>query len=150
MKHQTIERVADAAKLIEVTLEPMLSRKKLERWADLLEAEPDRRLTTLVETEYRSPSRRAAMRSDNSPISVAFADPLLRAEGLRDDSYGEARRFFEVSDRQMHAILCHCRFGATVRSGIAARAVRRVLAAQSAKSFLGSLYVHVTGWRIWQ
>jgi hypothetical protein len=148
MKHQTIEQVADAARLIDIPMEPMSPRQKLERWADLLEAQRDRRLSTLMETEYQSPSRRAAMRSHDSPITVAYADPILRAEGLSGESYGEARRFFELSDRQLHNVLCHCRYGATVRSGIAARAVRRVIAAQSTTSFLGGLYRSVTGWRI--
>jgi hypothetical protein len=30
------------------------------------------------------------MRSDDSPISVAFEDPVLRAAGLENASYGEA------------------------------------------------------------
>jgi hypothetical protein len=60
------------------------------------------------------------MRSDGSPISVAFADPVLRAAGLENDSYGEAKRFFELTDRQLHKIICYCHFGATVNAATAA------------------------------
>jgi hypothetical protein len=41
---------------------------------------------------------RDALRATDSPISVAFADPILRAAGLKDDTYGEAERFFEITD----------------------------------------------------
>ncbi len=38
------------------------------------------------------------MRSDHSPVSVAFSDPVLRVAGLSDDTFGEAKRFFELED----------------------------------------------------
>ena len=42
---------------------------------------------------------------------MAFNDPVLRAAGLRDDSYGEAKRFFELTDRQLHWLVCYCHYG---------------------------------------
>jgi hypothetical protein len=33
--------------------------------------------------------------------------PLLRAAGLENDTYGEAKRFFELSDGQLHRIVCY-------------------------------------------
>jgi hypothetical protein len=56
---------------------------------------------------------------------------VLRAQGLADDSYGEAKRLFDVSDRQLHNILCYCHYGAIVSAGTAARAIRGVVAAHS-------------------
>jgi hypothetical protein len=50
------------------------------------------------------------MRGDGSPISVAFEDPVLRAAGLENDNYGEAKRFFELTDGQLHEIICYCHF----------------------------------------
>jgi serine/threonine protein kinase len=69
----------------------------------------------------------AAMRGDSSPMSVAFDDPVLRAAGLENDSYGEAKRFFKLTDGQLHEIICYCHFGATVNAATAARHVRAVL-----------------------
>jgi hypothetical protein len=111
MKHQTLDKLQEVA---EVTAEqrPALTRaERLERWAELLEREPDRRLATLHQTEYQPIGVRETMRSAGSPISVAFEDPILRAEGLKDDSYGEAKRFFELTDGQLHEVLCYCHFG---------------------------------------
>ena len=42
------------------------------------------------------------MRGDDTPISLAFRNPVLRASGMTNDTYGEAKRFFELSDGQLH------------------------------------------------
>jgi len=39
-------------------------------------------------------------------FSVAFNDPVLRVAGMKNDTYGEAKRFFELSDMQLHSIVC--------------------------------------------
>ena len=49
---------------------------------------------------------------------------LLRAAGLEDDTYGEAKRFFELSDRQLHKIVCFCHFGTALSAGETARYIR--------------------------
>ena len=66
------------------------------------------------------------MRSIGSPLSVAFEDPVLRAEGLTSDTYGDAKRFFQLSDWQLHNIVCYCHHGVTMTAGTAARHVRAV------------------------
>lgn len=125
MKHQTLDQLQKVAEVSTDGDRPAMTRaERLERWAQLLEAQPERRLATLHETEYQLLVTRAVMRSSGSPISVAFDDPVLRAEGMKDDSYGEAKRFFEISDHQLHEIVCYCHFGETVRAGTAARFVR--------------------------
>ena len=129
MKHQTLEQLQIVAAVDQGYLRNAMSRsERLERWAELLERNPDRRLSTLHQTEYQPARGRAAMRSDGSPISVAFADPVLRAAGLENDSYGEAKRFFELTDRQLHEIICYCHFGATVSAATAARHIRAAIA----------------------
>jgi hypothetical protein len=130
MKHQRVEQLRTVAAVHSKTMPPMSSLQRLERWAELLELKPARRLNTLRETELFSPRLREAMRAEVSPISIAFADPILSAEGLRDDTYGEAKRFFDLSDRQMHDILCYCRFGGVTSARASARAIRRVIAAE--------------------
>jgi hypothetical protein len=81
------------------------------------------------------------MRADGSPISIAFEDPLLRAAGLENDSYGEATRFFELTDNQLHKIICYCHFGATVSAGTAAHYLRKLIARQLMFARLRSMLV---------
>lgn len=109
----------------------MSSSERLERWAEILELNPDRSLSTFRETEYQPDEIRAAMRGDGTAIAVAFSDPVLRAAGMRDDTYGEARRFFELSNRQLHKLVCFCHFGAHVSAGTVAHQVRSIATRRS-------------------
>ncbi|UXN58155.1 hypothetical protein [Phyllobacterium zundukense] len=125
MKHHALEQLLSVAAVDQDYPRQTMSRgERLERWAELLERNPDRRLATLHQTEYQPARERAAMRGDSTPISVAFADPVLRAAGLENDSYGEAKRFFELSDEQLHEVICYCHYGATVNAATAARHIR--------------------------
>ncbi len=65
----------------------MSKQKRLERWAEVLELAPQRELRSLYETEYTSRRRRYALRADDSPLTVAFKDPVLRAEAQRWPDY---------------------------------------------------------------
>lgn len=106
-----------------------LSRtERLERWVELLERNPKRRLSTLYQTEFQAAGTRDAMRAEGSALAVAFEDSYLRASGLANDSYGEAKRFFELTDNQLHRMVCYCHFGANVSAGTTARYARRFLA----------------------
>lgn len=128
MKHHSIEQLhalADVQPLSPCL--PMTRIERLERWARLLEDKPERRLTTLAGTEFVPHAERLTMRVSGSPITVAFEDPAFRAAGLGDDSYGEAKRFFELSDRQLHNIVCHCHLGESTRGASAARRVRAAI-----------------------
>jgi hypothetical protein len=100
---------------------------RLERWAVLLEENPQRILTALEGTEHRPMLEREKMRAEGSPIAVAFSDEILREEGLADDSYGEAKRFFELTDNQLHEIVCYCHVGTSMQSSRAAHCVRRAI-----------------------
>ncbi len=128
MKHQTLEQLQTVAEVHPDQLRPVMTRnERLERWAELLEKEPDRQLGTLAGTEYQPSGTRYTMRSAGSAITVAFDDAMFRAEGLENDTYGEAKRFFELTDWQLHDIVCYCHFGATMRAGTAARRVRAAI-----------------------
>jgi hypothetical protein len=111
--------------------------ERLDRWAELLERNPNWRLATLHQTEYQSRDIRDAMRADNSPLSVAFDDPIFRAEGLMGDSYGEAMSFFGLEDAQLHEIICYCHFGMHVPAASAAREIRKILTPPSQGFFSG-------------
>jgi hypothetical protein len=110
MRYQRIDDIAAKAefKLVDA---PTLSRsERLERWAELLDREPRRKLRALRSVEYFAEPDRALIRDDDTPISVAFADPVLRAAGLQGDTLGEARDFFELSWHEAHHLLCDCHY----------------------------------------
>lgn len=142
MKYNTIEELARLAEVAEER-RPLSHSERLQRWAEVLASDPDRTFRTLYETEYRRPYERDALRSDNSPISAAFADPILRAEGMRDDTYGEAKRFFGLTDRALHRVVCHCHYGAEMSAHTAARIVRGL--AGNSQGILGALRRFFTG-----
>lgn len=127
MKHHVLEKLQSVAEVDHDCPRPAMSRsERLERWAQLLERNPDRRLATLNQTEYQPVIARAAMRADGSPISVAFEDPVLRAAGMENDSYGEAKWFFELTDKQLHKVICYCHFGPTVNAATVAHHIRKL------------------------
>lgn len=125
MKHQTLDQLNKVAEVEPLATFPIMDRtQRLERWAELLEQYPERSLGALSGTEYLAPAAREKARSDGSPVTVAFDDPVLRTLGLQNDTYGEAKRFFELSDWQLHNIVCECHVGATMPARWAASRVR--------------------------
>lgn len=128
MKHQSLEQLHIVAEVRPDLLHPAMTRtQRLERWAELLERRPDRTLTALEGTEHRPLSERDTMRVNDSPISVAFEDTVLREDGLAEDSYGEAKRFFELTDSQLHEIVCYCHVGSSMQASRAAHCVRAAI-----------------------
>lgn len=127
MKHQTIDQLQAVAEVRHELPKSLTRTERLERWAELLEHDPGRRLATLHQTEYQAWDIREGMRSAGSPISVAFDDSVLRAAGMKDDTYGEAKRFFELTDTQVHEVICYCHFGSSVSAATAAAHIRRIL-----------------------
>ncbi|ATU94598.1 hypothetical protein [Phyllobacterium zundukense] len=137
MKHHALEQLQSVAEVDQDYPRQAMSRsERLERWVELLERHPGRRLSTLHQTEYQPARERAAMRSNGSPISVAFADPVLRAAGLENDSYGEAKRFFELTDHQLHRVICYCHFGETLSAATAAHHIRKALSGRQRGMFI--------------
>lgn len=141
MKHHALQEIRTRAN---VNLEyphalPATRRDRLERWADLPERRGHEALSTLHETEFQPARERAIMRADNSPLSVAFADPVLRAAELNDDTYGEIRQFFGLSHNQLHELVCYCHFGATINASVAAHSVRALIAAGDRPGILARL-----------
>lgn len=153
MEHRTHHQVArvaglhDSLRLAELMSEPMSRNERLHRWMKLLEAEPRRRLRTLYETEHQCAAVREGMRGEETAISVAFADPVLRAQGLRGDTYGNAKDFFGLSDPQLHHVVCGCHTGRTMRAGIAARRLEGFLPFSMRPGILHRIARALTGWR---
>ena len=130
MEHKTLDEIRNVAVVQPTRLgsRPLTKCERLERWAELLECQGDRRLKTLFEIEYLSRAERAALRANGSPLSVAFGDARLRAAGLAGDTVGDAVAFFEVSEMELHNILCFCHHGDTMSAHAAAARVRAAAA----------------------
>src|SRR5918911_331032 len=98
MLYRSLDRIATEADVLaapDLPASPGLSRReRLERWAELLEREPERRLRALHGIEYGTPDERVAYRADGSPLAVGYPDPLLRAAGLGGDTGGGAGEVF--------------------------------------------------------
>jgi hypothetical protein len=124
MEHRTSAELEGFA---EVIRPQKLSKKELlERWALALEKRRGLRLRTLRETEHKPANERLALREENSPLSVAFEDPVLRSAGLTSDKFGEVARFFGLSHWQLHEVVCNCHFGEMVAAEAVAARVRRL------------------------
>jgi hypothetical protein len=135
MKYKGLEQIA-----LEADVHPdlgMSRRERLERWVELLERRPHRRLSTIEGTEFGSRREREAKRADHSPLTVAFEDPVLRAAGLRGDRVGDAVGFFDLSHGEVHRLVCYCHHGRTVSPGTVAARLR-MIAQQDGRATLSS------------
>jgi len=127
MRHTPVAEISRVADIHPVLARPPMTRtERLERWAEELEREPDRVLTSIEEIEWQPEAERRAMRADNSALTVAFEDPVLRAEGLASDGLGDATAFFRLSEADAHFALCSCVYGQSMQAGVAARRVRMI------------------------
>ncbi len=128
MRHQPLREVQQLAEIQgpAQTRGPLSRSERFERWVALLEDHPGA-LNTLEGTEYKAPEKRALMRCDDSPLSVAFRDPVLREDGLAGDTYGDAMSYFGLSNHQMHYIVCHCHCGSRMSGRDAAERVRSIM-----------------------
>src|SRR3954467_678660 len=130
MLYRSLDRIATEADVLAAPDPPASPgrsrRERLERWAELLEREPERRLRALHGIEYGTPDERLAYRADGSPLAVAYADPVLRAAGLAGDTVGDAAEFFGLSQEQLHLLLCFCHHGEMLTASTAAARVRAI------------------------
>jgi hypothetical protein len=126
MEHKPVETLRGVAEVHAFNQGFLSRRERLERWAEVLERQPKRRLRSLGEIEFTPEEKRPELRSDESPLTVAFEDPVLRAAGLRSDRLGDAVEFFDLSDRGAHRLLCSCMNGWSMEAGVTARKVRRL------------------------
>lgn len=126
MEHKTFDDIRRLATISPVETRVMSRRDRLDRWARLLEQEPSRRLAPLRRIEFMPKHESAMLRCDNSPLSIAFADPVLRDEGLAGDRLGDIKAFFELSSRQAHYLLCDCYYHGAMTSGVVAHRIRSI------------------------
>jgi hypothetical protein len=136
MKHRLIDKLRSVASVeSEPREQAFLTRQeRLERWAEVLEREPHRILKSLGEIEFTPKPERRMLRADNSPLTVAYEDSVLRADGLKSDRLGDAMEFFDLSERQAHRLLCSCMNGWSMEAGSSARRIHRLAQPRSTAS----------------
>lgn len=139
MRHQRIEDIGAGAALTLVGAPTLSRRERMERWAELLERDPQRRLKALSRVEYVPEQDRARLRGSDTPISVAFADPVLRAAGLEGDTLGHAQKFFELSSGEAHHLLCDCHYLGRMDGETVARRVRAAARPRLMQRFLSGI-----------
>ena len=127
MEHKPYAEMSRVADIRADPLKPKMTRRqRLERWAEVLEQEPARELKSLEEIEWKTKAERRGLRADDSPLTVAFEDSVLRAEGLASDSLGDAMDFFGLSVHDAHLALCSCVHGRSMQASVAAGRVRHL------------------------
>jgi len=127
MEHKTLSDLGHVADFVpEMPSARLTRRERLEQWVDALEREPERQLSTLHEIEHKSCNERRASRVDNSPLTVAFENPALRADGLASDKLGDAMDYFELSDGEAHRAFCSCFYGESMTAGAVAARLKHV------------------------
>jgi hypothetical protein len=124
MRYQSIANIGAEAALTLVETPIMSRRERLERWAELLDRDHLRKLKALSRVEFVPWQDRALIRRDDTPVSVAFADPVFRAAGLEGDTFGHAREFFQLSEEEAHHLLCDCHYFGGMDAETVARRVR--------------------------
>ena len=128
MEHKPFVELQAIAEVRSPDAQEWISREqRLERWIALLRADPERKLRSLNEIEHLPQASRRECRSENSPLTVAYEDPILRAAGLKSDRVGDCTDFFDLSDREMHFAFCSCHVGARLSSYEAAERLDQIL-----------------------
>jgi hypothetical protein len=124
MQYRTRDDLSAIAHVVQPATLRMSRTEKLLRWATLLDGMAGRPLRALYRLEFLDDRDRPSVRDDDSPLSVAWKDPVLQAEGLGGDSLGDAQKFFELTDDQTHYLLCDCHFHGTMTSTMVAARIR--------------------------
>jgi hypothetical protein len=128
MKHEIPDEIIANSEPVQLARKPtkLSCRERLELWAKALERHSGP-LSALRRLEHLSPDQLRAYRGDNTPLTVAFHDPVLRAAGLPGDRLGDAMEFFELSDRDAHRLFCDCHYnGAMTGTGLAKHVRRHI------------------------
>jgi len=117
MEHKTLDEIRSASLTVPVAIvgRDMSRKEKLGHWATLLERHRGP-LKPLGGIEFLSVDKRRGLRGDNSPLAVAYSDPVCRAHGLKSDRLDDGMAFFELSDGEAHRLLCECYYGGRMSS----------------------------------
>ena len=125
MKHLAPHEIEQSAVALPAGI--MSRSERLDRWAMLLYRHAGA-IRALEGIEFLSGESRRALNGPNTPMAIAFQDPILRDQGLAGDTLGAAMDFFELSDREAHQLFCDCNYHGTMTGDGLARRVRSMTA----------------------
>jgi hypothetical protein len=129
MEHRPLEEIRSAATVVPITLSRQdrrqLRRARLERLAGVLE-QHEGILNLFSRVEYLPAAERSLLRASDSPLTIAYRDPVLRAQGLTGDRLGDAIEFFDLSAREAHHLLCDCHLYGPMTGRMMAARVRGI------------------------
>jgi hypothetical protein len=109
MEYRTIREIKGVAKVTRLAAR-LSRRERLRRWAEVLETNPTQPIKPLMRVEFLPRAERMLARREDSPLTIAYRDPVLREDGLAGDCLGDAMRFFELSDHEAHYMVCDCHY----------------------------------------
>jgi hypothetical protein len=147
MEPRTIAEVAKSAQVYSTAETARTQRReRLERLARLLE-QHDGPVQMLTQIEYLRRAERLLLRRDGSPLTIAYRDPVFRAQGLAGDRLGDAMAFLALDDREAHHLFCDCHYRTGVSSQVIATQVRSV----AQRPTMGEVWQKVRGaiGRLW-
>ncbi|AMN42690.1 hypothetical protein [Rhodoplanes sp. Z2-YC6860] len=130
MEHKPLEQLRNQAAIVElekrVAPSPReLRRMRLQRLAHVL-AQHAGPVTLLTRIEYLPEPDRLPLRIDNSPLEIAYRDPVLRAQGLAGDRLADGMTFFDLSQAEVHYLLCDCHYSGMITGDMIAARARSV------------------------
>jgi hypothetical protein len=144
MEHRALDEIQRIAQVVPVRRDVMSRRDRLAHWATILE-DADRPLKALMRVEFLPIDERPALRGDDTPLALAYADPLFREQGLASDRLGDIMSFFELSHRDAHYLLCDCHFHGTMTSRSVAARVRSLLPRATLAEFCARAWARMWG-----
>ena len=125
MKQQSPEQLREIAAIVSEPAPILSRRRRLERWADVLEAHAGP-LQALYQIEYLTHEQRRAYRDgDSTPMALAHRDPVLRGDGLAGDTLGDAMDYFGITDDDAHDLFCDCHYMGRMTGRTVATHLRR-------------------------
>lgn len=106
-----MNRMLSAGEILELestaTVVTMTRREKLLRWASLVR-EWTAQIGLYHGLEYRSKEWLNGAGIGGSAFAVATSDPILTDAGYKPTSVGDAMKFFELSQSDLHEFSCDC------------------------------------------
>ena len=123
MKHMSPDDIERSAEAIPSGV--MTRAERLERWANMLEQHVGP-ILALNGIEYLRCKERREHKGNHAPMTIAFADPILRDQGLSGDTLGEAMDFFGLSKQAVHELFCDCHHRGTMTGSGLAESLREI------------------------
>lgn len=132
--HKPLSKAEVEALNSAVPVTPMTRAQKLERWAQVLEKAAC--VVMASNLEHYDEARRNQLIWTASPMAYAAADPVLSDGGLKGETVGDVKDFFELTNEELHAFSCDC--GGSLTGKNMANRIRNIAAGPSIAARIGS------------